>query len=452
MASRALAARAGGRSARLSAGGRPVHGGSAVGSPYRLRPPELATGYGVLDVPAAGGTFNLYGPGRDWLIRLPNVALSNQLTLDGRDEARNIVLIGGAITPPPRADFSTMRLLNGSDWCVYARRGFAGVTGGTFRLRAAESSGAWSAPIAWDAAPPAILAALEAAAGTGSVKAVDGPSTPGGPWKIVPSDARLGRVALDTSALTGTAVTTVSTDTYNACYGGLGLKRWRGTTHIEGARIGGPNCDEACDVLCPADEAVLQLAGCHFSAERYDFHADWHHPDGLQAYLGPCELRAERTDFVSYGSQAMIAQPRQTDSPRALEGLRDWWFDHVFLEARANVQRSPAAPAGAPLYMEDDWPSNNNNSAGWLMRMSDVYARRVAADGTETPSSDRLYLNHYPFDPPQSIVGGTGLTLRQAPPGGYFAPTAGVGYVSPGYAGAPVPTGIKRLQGETKLT
>jgi hypothetical protein len=417
----------------------------------RLRPPALRNPKRLRltnDYVAAHPSIDLYGNGRDWIIELPDdEPIESTVVLHGRDQARHIVIVGGAIQPKQRTDMATMR--RDGEWAVYALRGFSGASGGTFRVRVSQS-GAFTDPIAWDAAPSAIIGAVEAVLGAGTVKAVDGPSTPGGPWKFVPAGAALGRVALDLSALEGGATATQpSTNVYRPASGGLLLKQWRGTAHVEGVYVGGDFCDEAVDIQNPWGTAVAQFASFRAEPRFFAFHSDWHHPDGLQCYLGPAELRMERCDLISHGSQALIGQPRQTASPRPLEELRDWWFADVLFEARANGERTPPAAAGTPCYMEDDWPANNNNDAGWQWRMRDCFAARVDVDGRLiTDGADLKFFNHYPHPPPP------GLTLRARPAAGSFADPAarlsGVNYGARGYGGKRVARGDTRLDGQRK--
>jgi hypothetical protein len=421
----------------------------------QLRPPMLKdpkvlrlTNAYVADHPS----IDLFGKGQDWIIQLPNhEPIEYPVILHGHDEARHIVIIGGAIVPKRHTDLSTMRR-DGGDWAVYALRGFVGATGGTFRVRVSES-GQFTQPIPWDASPATIAQAVEEVLGAGTVKAVDGPAQPGGPWKFVPANAAMGRVALDLGGLEGSVqpAPQSTTNVYQPASGGLLLKQWRGIAHIEGLYVGGEFCDEAVDIQNPWKTAIAQFASFRAEPKFFAFHFDWHHPDGLQCYLGPAELRMERCDLISYGSQALIGQPRETAAPKPLEELRDWWFRDVLFEARANDNRTPPAPAGTPCYMEDDWPANNNNNAGWQWRMRHCYAVRTNAKGkVEKGGPDLKLFNHYPHPPPP------GLKLRALPPGGPFADPhehrSGVQYHRPGYRGNGVPLGRERLDGQRRLS
>lgn len=421
----------------------------------QLRPPTL-TSPTTLVVTGTETRLDLFGAGKDWIIQLPATPIDHSLEIHGRDQARHIVIIGGAFDGPLGYDPVTMLNGTGADYAVYSTRGFTGATGGTFTVRTATPTtgpyaGLTTAPIAWNATPATIKTAMEVVLGTGSVKAVDGVSTPGGPWKFVPADDRLGRVIIDRTGLTGTTAATSSTNTYAIGGPGLTLKQWTGTLHMEGVFIGGAGCDEGMNVQNPWDEAIVQMLSCHVEPEIMPFHNDHHHTDALQSYLGPTEFRAERCDFIGHGSQAFMGQPRETSAPRTLDGLRDWWFKDCLFEARETIahRTAPYGP-GAPCYMEDDWPGNAQNQADWAWRMQNCYGARSLVDGTIVDGSDLQYFNHYPHPPEPGIV------LRSRPATGIFADRTkgqcGLGYVSPGYGGAVVTSGTKRLQGETKLT
>ncbi len=255
---------------------------------------------------------------------------------------------------------------------------------------------------------------------------------------------------LDLTSLEGAPNATAQTNVYEPVTGGLLLKQWRGTAHIEGVYVGGAYCDEGVDIQNPWGTAIAQFANFRSEPRYFAFHADWHHPDALQCYLGPAELRMERSDLISYGSQALIGQPRQTTVPAVLEELRDWWFRDVLFEARANTDRTPPAQPGVPCYMEDDWPANNDNQAHWQWRMHHCFATRVDGAGQLVRGDKDIALFHHdPYPPPP------GLALRQRPPGGSFADPrsgrCGPGYRSPGYAGRSVENGAPRLHGQVRV-
>ncbi len=135
----------------------------------RLRPPRLTDPQHIHltdEYVAQHPSIDLYGPGRDWVIHLPeDRPLNSKVILHGRDEARNIVMIGGAITPQQHVETTSLRT-SGGDWAVYALRGFTGATGGSFRIRTA-SDGAFTEALPWDATPAAMKAAIERQLGAG---------------------------------------------------------------------------------------------------------------------------------------------------------------------------------------------------------------------------------------------------------------------------------------------
>lgn len=417
----------------------------------RLRPPRLERPRTIRlthDSLEEHGEVNLYGEGQDWVIELPrDRPITKGISIHGRDEARNVVIVGGAIEPARRFDPTTMRLADGS-WAVAAERGFAGATGGTFRIRSSER-GPFTTPLPFDATPDRIRAALEAVAGAGSVFAVDGPATPGGPWSIVPADVRLGRVVLDLSGLQGAPKAVAGANVFAPYSGGLKLKQWRGTLHLEGVAIGGADCSEGIDVQNPWGTAIAQFANLRIDVRAYSFHKDWQHPDAMQCYLGPAELRMERCELLCRGAQSFLGQPRQTTAPRALESLRDWWFEDVLFQTRLHPAHRGEDP-GATCYMEDDWPSNNFNDAGWEWHMRRCYASRLDIGGREVGGQSLGYFNHYGHPAP------AGLHIAARPPRALVARSGrrapGLRYRSPGYGGARVARGTARLAGQTKLT
>lgn len=432
-------------------------------SGVRLRPPAMSSP-NVLRVTndlvrKNPNGFNLYGVNQDWIIQLPDdEPITRDLVIHGQDRARHIVIRGGAIQAEQRMDLTTMLLLDGSDYALYTRCGFTGATGGTFRVKLMESTYVqgldvpYTAPIPYDADAATVKAAIQAALGNDAVFAVEPVTadTPGGPWKFVPgANAKMGRVSIEITGLTGGASLTTRTNVWNCAYGGLTLKQWKGTAHIEGVTLGGDFSTDGFRVQNPWDEAVVQLVNVHSECRFFKFNNDWNHPDGAQCYLGPTTLYAENCNFISQGGNGFIAQPRKAPTPRQLDGLRDWWFKDCLFRSVIDMQGDRIADASTALYHEHDWPSGGLNNAGFAFQMDNCFASRRLLGSAEEyiEENDLKYYNSYPNAIP------SGLTLRASPVGGQFVTGSGLSYATSGYQPiAASPSMTKRLQGETLLT
>lgn len=424
----------------------------------QLRPPRLHNPK-ILNITAKdaarSNSFDLYGNGSDWIVNLVE-PIRNKVTIHGHNQARHIVLIGGEIVPDRHVDPSTMIL--GDDYAVYALRGFTGASGGTFRVGPLTSRGPFTQSLPYDVTPSGIKAAIEEVLGPGSCYGVTG-SGIGGPWKIVPADTRLGRPGLDLSGLQGFPTPRPVVNVYNPAEGGIVLKHWTGTVHVEGLYVGGTYCIEGGNIQNQNDEAIAQFSNCHFEASYFQFHPDWHHGDGFQCYLGPTEFRAERCDFITRSTgSGFIGQPRETDIPAGLGGLRDWWFKSCYFAWRPNLDNPYIRKSfiGAPVIMEDDWPHNSINHGNWKWRMEDCYASRYDYDQNETiGASDLKYFSHFPHSVSDSLIGGKGIKLRATPDTGIFSSRelgeCGFRYQTTGYSNNPVGSGLKRISGEKRI-
>ena len=183
---------------------------------------------------------------------------------------------------------------------------------------------------------------------------------------------------------------------------GLYLTSQTGTVHIEGLLIQGPDLSDGID-LDESLGAVVQIENVRVE----DVHArdesgfTDNHPDVLQTWAGPAELRVDRlTGSTDY--QGMFLAPNQfgTQPPP-----REVVLSHVDLRAAACCYGYLLWQSGSfPLYTNDVWvtlhPSRTMSSSLW-------------------PSPDNW----------SGVSEGT-------PPGGEFVPTgvAGASYESPGYS------------------
>lgn len=328
---------------------------------------------------------HLRGVNKDWIIMLPRSEyLQNGFSLDGCNEARNIVLIGGGIRPTSRYNPADMQLLDGRGWALFALRGFSGASGGSFRFRVQERSYIKDRPpretrdLPWDATPGMVASALEEIAGEGSVFAVDGPTSPGGPWKIVPS-ARplLGRPVLIGTGLRG-EITYLQRNSFRAAAAyGLRVKNWLGTFHCEGVHITGSAVCDGINVENPNADAVAQFKFVHSSPGFHVFHDDWIHGDGAQFYLGPSCVRMEDVDLVSLGGNGFIAQPFQLKS-RPLQNLRQWSFKRCHFRSIKDTALGREADASASLFRAHDRSlARPKFDQSWLM--NDVYLSRLSS-------------------------------------------------------------------------
>lgn len=412
----------------------------ASATPLRLRPPELSNPRRLVVTEALiarEGELNLGGEPADWIIELPRGRyLEAPLHLHGRNQARHIVIIGGGIRPAARFDPVTMRLIDGSDWAAYAYRGFDGAHGGSFRLQVQERSyirglpPRKTRPLAWNAKPDQIKAALEEVCGKGSVLAVDGPASPGGPWKIVPSPLpRLGRPVLDIQGLKGT-VEPIARNVFAAAQDGLVLKQWHGTAHCEGLHIHGDWTNDGIDVQNYLGGAVAQFANVHSAPAFHLFHDDWSHPDGAQFYLGPSVARMENVDLVSLGGNGFIAQPVKARAPHALERLEPWWMRNCHFRAIVDDRRGREADASTACFQEIDPRLGPAFDQPWDCK--EVYCSRVRASDGRAVHRDPSEKYHF-YRGRQRVE----MLLDRIPDGVFFAdPGAGKSgpdYVSPGY-------------------
>jgi len=407
--------------------------------PLALRPPALRSPKYLKvtpDMVRDNKWIRLADPDQDWVLELPKDGyLPGGLFVHGLDAVRNLVIVGGGVRPEPICDPKTMKLNNGSDWSTYALRGFAGATGGTFRLSTCEdtylppSKPRWTEPLPWNARPEAIAAALEAAAGVGSVFAVDGPSLPGGPWKIVPTPgtAKLGRPKLDLSGLQGSLKPLQRNVFQFATTCGVTFRHWRGTIHMEGVDIGGDYLIDGINVQNPWGGAALQLANVHSAPRCHEFHDDWIHGDGAQFYLGPSVARFENVDLVSFGGNGFIAQPMDSKVPRPLDRLEDWTLRNCHFRTIADDRHPGANAKGGNACFRTAYPNVNQR---WIVE--NVFCSRTrASDGALDTHAERERYYFYRGNDNAKLY------LNQVPSSEFFADPktgrCGPGYISPGY-------------------
>lgn len=423
----------------------------AVGlGPTLLRPPALVDPITIQvtdDYLADNPT--IYTPPGDVILTLQkNTPLTRQLKLQGNDLTRHIVMIGGEIAPAPLYDPVTMMLLDRSDYAVYTRHGFAftGTPGGTFTIRLHENtyvpgvSPAVTAPIAWDAGTDTIKAAIEAVLGAGSVFAVamaeGGPAAPGGPWKFVPSDARMGRVTILPTGLTGGATLTSRSTFYSPTYDTTcTVDGWTGTFHVEGLLVSGDYAPDGFNPPNNTPEARLHLVNCDLTGKAHLFHDDWLHPDGSQFYSGPTSFFAENTKWTSYGGNGFIDQARQFATTADAGHLRDWWFRNCQMVAyRDDRDPTRAADASSSLYRTETYSVAGLPRAWrkWDTAGTLYLNKKLASTGQPIPGL--ALADYYTYN-------GSPLEAEIVPNVGFDPPTpivnnAGRGYVAPARTGA----------------
>jgi hypothetical protein len=179
---------------------------------------------------------------------------------------------------------------------------------------------------------------------------------------------------------------------------GLMLSGQTGVVHVEGLLVGGEDLSEGIDI----DErlgGVVQLENVRVERLRARDEVDFSdgHPDLIQSWAGPAELRVDRfTGTTDY--QGIFLSPQEfgsQDPPRAID-LR-----------RVNISSTPSAHY--LFWQEGDSP----------LHLDDVWAR---------PNPRRGYMA-WPED-------GRWSRVKPFPrPWGDFVPEgeAGLGYASPGY-------------------
>jgi hypothetical protein len=181
---------------------------------------------------------------------------------------------------------------------------------------------------------------------------------------------------------------------------GLYLTGQTGTAHVEGLLIRGPDLSEGIDLSEP-DAAVVQIENVRVEGvhARDESGFSDNHPDVLQTWAGPAELRVDRlsgsTDY-----QGLFLTPEQYGpAPRAVS------LSHVDL-------RAAKCCYGYLLWQQGSFPIHTDDV--WIT----AHPSRSLAQS--------LWPSPAPWGP---VSEGT-------PPGGEFVPAgvAGGSYVSPGYS------------------
>jgi hypothetical protein len=187
---------------------------------------------------------------------------------------------------------------------------------------------------------------------------------------------------------------------------GLYLSGQTGTVHVEGLLIRGSGLSEGIDLSEPDAAAVqienVRVENVHARDER---NFSDNHPDVIQTWAGPAELRVDRlTGSTDY--QGLFLAPNQYGSqppPRQVA------ISHVDLTGTRTPER-----CGCYLLWQ---------SGSFPIQTSDLYL-------TPHPG-DRLSGTQWPSPAPW------GEAISGSPPDGPFVPSgrAGSSYRSPGYAG-----------------
>jgi hypothetical protein len=181
---------------------------------------------------------------------------------------------------------------------------------------------------------------------------------------------------------------------------GLYLTGQTGTVHVEGVLIRGPDLSEGID-LSESRGAVVQIENVRVENvhARDESSFSDNHPDVLQTWAGPAELRVDRlsgsTDY-----QGLFLTPEQYGPPPRAVSL-----SHVDL-------RGASCCYGYLLWRQGSFPIHTDDV--WI---SPHPSRSVAQSLWPSPAS-------------------WGPVSQGTPPGGEFvsAGVAGSSYVSPGYA------------------
>lgn len=409
-------------------------------APLWVSPPELENPV-TLTLKPGDNEIDLAGDeaGRDYVVQFPppSEGRVTSLKIDGRSKARHIVIIGGTIEVPEPGEPLVMTF------------GIGGATGGTFRLKAFEKDkkAPFSAPLPFRATAEQIKETLDGlVGGPGHIAAVTGPD--GGPWTVTltKDDPAVGRITGDLSGLSGSPQWTRTTQ----LPGNLGLicKNFRGTVFLEGLHLSGPGLSEGINVMAPYDKSQHIIQSCRIEPSFNRYHYDHHHPDSLQTYNGPGRLIMDRVDLINRGAgQCLMAQPRESNKPVALEAIYDWHFRNV-LFAGYKAPVSGMGPAW-PILREDDFPVNTRNEMpNWLWRGDVSQPCYTYREGTNAykkgidSGPGWTYWKH-PDSAPDWLI------QDKLPPGGGFAdPTKGQcgdNYVSPGYEGPEPEWGPDRM-------
>jgi hypothetical protein len=443
-------------------------------------------------------------PGQN-VIHLPDEPMTaGFVRIDGRNVCTDMVVIGGDIQPPKVYDSETLRLLaSPSTWYIKSTHGFSGANGGQFRVRGGSSvtANASTALLDWDIGDDDLKDEINAALGAGACFAVENtvaPNHPGGPWNFVPGEnALMGYATVVNVSLTAPVGQTVLLDSnhptiappnntpftqFQARVNGFQVQQWINHCHVEGIKVYSEEMNDAFNVATRHATSILTVQNCYFRAGGRIWHNDWIHPDGMQMFLGPAKMFTHNVTSISIGA-AIIAQPRNQMGaetplgsniyPNGLQALYDWkWSNvdgHSYLKNPidtdpANVM-SVFSQWGA---LHGDPGQSSYNDAGWTQHMDNVWleAYDVETGLRNTTGADSDWYNYLRTWPaPNVFIYPDGLTVKATPgvehgasPNGHFCdpdydPTqAGLGYVSPGYTGDPLPFVQQRLDAETLVT
>jgi hypothetical protein len=185
---------------------------------------------------------------------------------------------------------------------------------------------------------------------------------------------------------------------------GLYLNNQTGTVHVEGLLIQGPDLSEGINLSEPLG-AVVQIENVRVDDVHARDEAEFsdNHPDVLQTWAGPAELRVDRLSGSS-GYQGLFLAPNQFGSqppPRQVT------LSHVDLRGTA----TPKPCYCFLLWKDGSFPINTEDV--WLM----------------PHPGDEFSHTLWPSAAQWSKV------RRGPPPGGEFVPAgvAGTSYASPGY-------------------
>jgi hypothetical protein len=398
--------------------------------PLWMAPPDLAAPVTLHLQPGRNAIdLQTYEPGTDFVVKFPPASKGRvtSLAIDGRSQARHLVVIGGTIETPEPGEPLSMTF------------GLGKASGGTFRLKAFEKdkNAPYSPPLPFNATPEQIKTTLDTlVGGPGHITSVTGPD--GGPWTVTlaKDDPTVGRVTGDLTGLTGKPQWKRTT----ALPGNLGLicRNFRGTVFLEGLHITGPGLAEGINVMSPYDKSQHVIQSCRIEPSFNRYHNDHHHPDALQTYNGPARLIMDRVDLINRGAgQCFMAQPREGNKPIALEAIYDWHFRNVLFAAYP-APVSELGPAW-PILREDDFPANTRNEMpNWLWQGDVSQPCYTYREGTNAykkgidSGPGWSYWKH-PDSAPDWLV------QDKLPPAGGFADPAknqcGDNYISPGYEG-----------------
>jgi hypothetical protein len=195
------------------------------------------------------------------------------------------------------------------------------------------------------------------------------------------------------------------------------LQEHAGTMHFEGVLIRGENpgdLQEGFNLNLRQTNCVVQIQNVR--VEKVHGTRDAHHADILQTWAGPAELRIDGlTGFTQY--QGMFLLPNQ-HFPLEKGGFlpKKWIFKNINIEGAEGSGYMLWAPPS-----EQQWPMEIENV--WVKPHESKQGRR---DSFLWPKPDQESDRFW-----EDVKAGV-------PPGGDFVPagTAGLNYISPGYADA----------------